>query len=110
MVQFSNAVGNASVANWWDNTDNQIAFSRGKRGFVAFNGQNNQSLSQILTTGLPSGTYCNVASGSKIGDSCSGPTITVGADGKANIVLSADAPEGFVAIHVDALLPTGVNP
>ena len=25
------------LENWWDNEANQIAFSRGTRGFVAFN-------------------------------------------------------------------------
>jgi hypothetical protein len=35
MVKFRNVAGTAPVANWWhppNHSDNQIAFSRGKRG------------------------------------------------------------------------------
>jgi alpha-amylase len=58
MVQFRNVVGSAGVTNWWDNGGNQIAFSRGNRGFIAFN-NGNTNMSVWLTTGLPEGTYCN---------------------------------------------------
>jgi len=27
------------VTNWWDNGNQQIAFCRGKRGFIVFNGE-----------------------------------------------------------------------
>ena len=32
------------MCNWWDNGDKQIAFSRGKKGFIAFNDQYNTDL------------------------------------------------------------------
>ena len=38
MVQFRNAAGNSAVQNWWDNGNNQIAFSRGNVAFIAING------------------------------------------------------------------------
>lgn len=37
MVAFRNAVRGTLIRNWWDNGNNQIAFSRGKKGFVVFN-------------------------------------------------------------------------
>jgi alpha-amylase len=104
MVKFRNVVGNAWVNNWWDNGSNQIAFSRGNRGFIAFNGQFGVDLNVRLFTGLPSGTYCDIATGSRVGSSCTGGTVTVGSDGYANIFLSAQVPEGFIAFHIESRL------
>lgn len=104
MVRFRNAVHGTGVTNWWDNGNNQIAFSRAGRGFIAFNGQFGVDLRQTLQTSLPAGTYCDVASGAKVGTSCTGRTVTVTAGGFAEIFLSASVPEGFLAIHLDARL------
>ncbi|KAG5670323.1 hypothetical protein PVAND_000599 [Polypedilum vanderplanki] len=104
MVKFRNVVGSAAVANWWDNGGNQIAFSRGNRGFIAFNGQYGIDLSQNLQTGLPAGTYCDIATGIKSGASCTGGSVVIGSDGRANIFLSATVPEGFLAIHAESRL------
>jgi alpha-amylase len=103
MVGFKNAAGESGVANWWDNGNNQIAFGRGNRGFIVFNGQSS-GLNENLATGLPAGTYCDIISGSKVGNSCTGTTITVGGDGRANFSLAGDAPDGVLAIHVNAKL------
>lgn len=103
MVGFRNAAGNAAVANWWDNGNNQIAFSRGNRAFIVFNGES-ANLNQNLATGLPAGTYCELSTGQKSGNSCTGSTITVGGDGRANFSLNGSAYDGFIAIHVDAKL------
>ncbi|XP_070501831.1 alpha-amylase A-like [Chironomus tepperi] len=104
MVKFRNVVHGTAVLNWWDNDSNQIAFSRGNRGFIAFNGQYGVNLSATLQTGLPAGTYCDIATGTKVGNTCTGGTVTVGSDGRAAIFLSAHVPEGFIAIHVDSRL------
>lgn len=93
----NNTTGAWSVNNWWDNGNNQIAFSRGSEGFVAIN-KEGYNLSQTLQTGLAAGTYCNVLKGKLASDgkSCTGETITVNADGTASLnVGSWDA----VAIH-----------
>uniref|UniRef100_A0A336M993 alpha-amylase n=1 Tax=Culicoides sonorensis TaxID=179676 RepID=A0A336M993_CULSO len=103
MVQFRNVVQGTALANWWDNGQNQIAFSRGNKGFVAFNLQGSD-LNTSLATGLPAGNYCDVVSGSKEGGQCTGKTITVGLDGKAQIFIPANADDGFVAIHADSKL------
>lgn len=104
MVDFRNVVYGTGVSNWWDNGSNQIAFSRGNRGFIVFNGQYGVNLVQSLQTGLPAGTYCDIATGSKVGTSCTGGSVVVGANGVASINLSATVPEGFLAIHVDSRL------
>lgn len=103
MVGFRNAVGSAGMANWWDNGGNQIAFSRGNQGFIVFNGEGS-NLSQSLATGLSSGTYCDVISGSKSGNSCTGTSITVGGDGRATFNIASGATDGVIAIHVNAKL------
>lgn len=60
MVEFHNVTqGVASVNHWWDNGNNQIAFARDNRGFVAINNENTV-LNETLMTGLPEGVYCNV--------------------------------------------------
>lgn len=103
MIKFRNTVGSAALTNWWDNGNNQIAFGRGNRGFIVFNGESG-TLSQSLATGLPAGTYCDVISGSKSGTTCTGTRITVGSDGRASFSLAGNAADGVIAIHVDARL------
>ncbi|KAH8248637.1 hypothetical protein KR032_001635 [Drosophila birchii] len=103
MVAFRNAVGSDAIQNWWDNGSNQIAFSRGSRGFVAFN-NDNYDLNSSLQTGLPAGTYCDVISGTKNGSSCTGKTVTVGSDGRASITIGNSEDDGVLAIHVNAKL------
>ena len=42
-MQFRNHTnGDWSVRHWWDNGNNQIAFSRGELGFVAINRENTE--------------------------------------------------------------------
>lgn len=103
MVQFKNAVEGTTATNWWDNGNNQIAFSRGNRGFIVFNLESG-TLSGTFQTGLPAGTYCDVASGSKVGTSCTGSTITVDGSGNASITLAGNAEDGYRAFHVNARL------
>ncbi|KAJ8925515.1 hypothetical protein NQ315_009354 [Exocentrus adspersus] len=106
MVGFRNAVAGTDVTNWWDNDDNQIAFGRGEKGFIAFtlDGDINQS----LPTSLPAGTYCDVISGGLEGGSCTGKSVTVDDGGNAAISLSSGEDDGVLAIHVNAKLLTAV--
>lgn len=53
----------------------------------------------FLQTCLPAGTYCDVISGSKNGNSCTGKSVTVGNDGRANIYLGANEFDMIFAIH-----------
>jgi alpha-amylase len=105
MVLFRNAVRDAKVENWWDNGNNQIAFSRGNVGFIVINGENNQPLNVNLQTGLPSGTYCDIVSGQRCEKFCTGSSVIVGADGKANFNLQVGAADGFIAIYLNSKIP-----
>lgn len=101
MVGFRNAAGNAPMTNWWSDGNQQIAFGRGNRAFIAFTMQGD--IHQGLQTSLPAGTYCDVISGNKDNGRCTGKTVEVDGSGKANISLSCDD-DGMVAIHVNAKL------
>ena len=48
MVIFRNLVNGLDVTNWWDNGANQIAFSRGNKGFIAINNEPSLDLQQNL--------------------------------------------------------------
>lgn len=98
MVGFKNEVRGTDLNNWWDNGNNQIAFCRGNRGFIAFNGES-YSLNTVLYTCLPQGTYCDIISGQNQNGRCTGVTINVGGDGRALINISNQAYDGVLAIH-----------
>jgi len=98
MVGFRNVVDGTLVTSWWDNGNNQIAFCRGNKGFVAFNNEGS-ALQQSLQTCLPAGTYCDIISGDLINGQCTGKSIVVGSDGKAAISLSNTEDDGVIAIH-----------
>ncbi|XP_028177603.1 alpha-amylase-like [Ostrinia furnacalis] len=99
MVAFRNAVRGTSIQNWWDNGNNQIAFSRGKKGFIVFNAEG-RDLDQNLQTGLPPGEYCDVITGKKEKNSCTGIKVIVNNDGRADIHMSSRAEDVHLAIHV----------
>ncbi|MFI6509279.1 carbohydrate-binding module family 20 domain-containing protein [Streptosporangium sp. NPDC050855] len=92
MARFNRVVNGTPVANWYDNGNNVIAFSRGTKGWVAINNEG-ASVTRTFTTGLPAGTYANAAgSGS----------VTVSSGGTASVTVPA---RGAVAIHTGAMGP-----
>ncbi|XP_054738198.1 alpha-amylase A-like [Anastrepha obliqua] len=103
MVGFRNIVVGTNVQNWWDNGGNQIAFCRGNKGFVAFNGDTSD-LNTSLQTCLPSGTYCDIISGEKSGSICTGKSVVVRADGRATITIAKNEEDGVLAINVESKL------
>ncbi|XP_052436227.1 amyAc_bac_euk_AmyA and Aamy_C domain-containing protein isoform X3 [Carassius gibelio] len=103
MVIFRNVVSGQPLSNWWDNGNNQIAFSRGSKGFIVIN-NDDWALNVTLNTGLPMGTYCDVISGDKSGGSCTGKQVSVGSDGRATFSISNTDEDPFIAIHADSKL------
>ena len=57
-----------------------------------------------MQTGLPAGTYCDVISGDKIGNDCTGIKIYVSGDGNANFSISNSAEDPFIVIHAESKL------
>ncbi|TMW52238.1 hypothetical protein DOY81_002705 [Sarcophaga bullata] len=88
MVKFRNFAGSTPMENWWEHGNNQIAFSRGKVGFVVFNMEMDRELQAKMQTGLAKGTYCDILSGVKENGSCTGGTkVIVEENGQAYISL-----------------------
>jgi alpha-amylase len=102
MVGFHNAVRGTSVAHWWDDGANLIAFSRGSAGWISINNAGGAQ-SRTFATGLPAGTYCDVIHGDYSNGGCSGPLVTV--DGSGNATVSVGGKDA-VAIDVNARVST----
>lgn len=99
MVGFRAATRDApTVDHWWDNGGNQIAFSRGDRGFVVIN-RADRALSQRLHTGLPAGDYCNLWDGGLADGACEGGVIRVDVAGYARLDVP---PLAAAMIHAEA--------
>lgn len=103
MVGFRNVTNGEAVANWWDNNNNRIAFSRGNKGFIAINNEGS-AMNETLQTGMAAGTYCNIASGDVQGDTCTGDTVTVDGNGYATIQVGG---VNVVAFHIDSRVSGG---
>jgi alpha-amylase len=90
MVGFRAATSGQGVDNFTTGTRNQIAFSRGNKGFVAIN-NDPAAWTTTHATGLPPGTYCNVINGqlntAKTG--CSGDAVVVPANGVIKFTLGS---------------------
>lgn len=63
-----------------------------------------RNMNVYVQTGLPAGTYCDVISGQKENNKCTGKQVFVSGDGMANFQINTDAEDPFIAIHVDAKL------
>lgn len=108
MVGWRDAAGSSDVTNWFADGSGRIAFSRGSRAFIAIAIPNSGVWSASLQTGLPAGTYCDVAVGgmaiegnTSLRSACASP-ITVGSDGQSQISVGASGIH-VVALHVGAL-------
>lgn len=97
MVSFHNFTEGAEVSRWWSNGNNQIAFARTRRGFLALNNEP-QTMDRWFDTGLPPGNYCDILSGDFIRSKhqCSGNVIAVNDQGWASIKVG---PWNAVAIY-----------
>jgi alpha-amylase len=55
----------------------------------------------VLQTCLPAGQYCDVISGSKLSNFCTGKTVNVESDGGAFIEILHHEEDGVLAIHTE---------
>jgi len=97
MIQLRKYAAGAELAHWQVlGSQNQIAFARAGRAFVALNRETNAASRVAVQTGLADGTYCDVVSGEPSGSLCTGAAVVVAADGTARVDLPA---LGAVAIY-----------
>ncbi|XP_019881963.2 alpha-amylase-like [Aethina tumida] len=101
MVVFRNTVLGTEINHWWSNGDNQIAFGRGEKGFIAFT--NGGDINENLSTLLPDGSYCDIITGNLENGSCTGKMVTV-SGGQVSVSLRQDEEDGVMAIHLGAKL------
>jgi len=88
LIRWHDYVGTAKRTNFWTDDQNVVAFSKGNRGWVAFN--NGTAAQQVrVQTGLPQGTYCDSVHGGKGAKACNGPTISVNTTGFATVTVPA---------------------
>lgn len=97
MIKFRNVVQNEPLMYWWDNGGNQIGFCRGHKGMLFIN-NDQKNIDAMFLTCLPAGTYCDVISGKRIGNKCTGRSITINANGDAEIKVEANG--GMVVFHI----------
>ncbi|MGN7860420.1 carbohydrate-binding module family 20 domain-containing protein [Microbacterium sp. 22303] len=98
MVGFRNTTSGTSVTRWWSDGSDAIAFAREGAGYVVVNKESG-SLTRTFDTGLAAGSYCNLVTGHVVGNHCTGPSVTVAADGSlattvaglSALVISKDA-------------------
>ena len=102
MVGFHNVVKGTGVELWWeDPSGNSVAFARGDRGYVIVNNATSPLAGRSFQSRMPPGTYCDVVHGAVVDGKCTGPSVTVKADGWFTAdVANLDA----LAIHVGARL------
>ena len=93
MVGFYNAVKGTKVTQWQDDNDNNVAFSRGDKGFLAIN-NTDKPKKVSYKTDLPDGEYCNVYVSSKCDSK-----VTVNS-GKIETTIPANS---AIALHVKAV-------
>ncbi len=88
MIGWHHYVGTAKRANFYTDDFNVVAFSKGSRGWAAFN-NGSQAKEIQVQTGLPQGTYCDIINGRKSGGSCTGASYQVNSTGFATITVPA---------------------
>jgi len=98
MVGFRNNVGSAQLTGWVSSSSQQIAFSRGSLGFVAINNADTE-WSETFSTGLPSGSYCNVFEGAPNMGTCNGEAFRIAYDGSLTVTVG---PRQAIAMHTGA--------
>jgi alpha-amylase len=86
MVGFRNFVQGEPLENWFDDSVNLIAFSRGDKGFFAANNAPTAKTVRVQT-GLPGGRYCDIVDGGVRPGGCAGARIDVSASGIAKITV-----------------------
>ena len=78
MVKFRSVAGDSALTNWWDDGGRLIAFSRAGKAFIAINDDPAKKMDEFLQTGLSTGVYCDVTSGTLTTDGsvCTGRSVT----------------------------------
>jgi alpha-amylase len=99
LVGWHNTARGQAVANWWDNGNNAIAFSRGNKAWIALNNSAG-SVTQTFTTGLAAGSYCDIIH-------ALGACYTVNGAGQTTVTVNAG---DSVALYLPCTANCGTTP
>lgn len=94
LVAWHNHTAGQSVANWYDDGSNLIAFSRGNAGWIAINNESSPQ-TKTFSTGLAAGSYCDIVHGTASNGGCTGATVTVDGSGNASVTVPANDSVAF---------------
>jgi len=102
MIRLRNTMGTerVQISNWWSNGKNQIAYTINEHAFVAIN-KEKIDMNIRVATHLKCGVYCDVFSGRKEGNKCTGHQVVV-TDSFAEVRITKEVE--MIAIHVDEKL------
>ncbi len=89
MVGFRRYVAGTDFANFSSDGANVIAFGRGDKGFVAIN-REAAAYHLLAATGLVAGTYCDLLTGGRSGNTCAGASVVVDTQGRIDYSLGAN--------------------
>ena len=98
MVKFRSIVEGQNVDNWNTLNNNCVAFSRGNKGAIAFNRDENNWCQGSVRTSLPDGQYCNIVANDDY-TSCSGDDVISVQNGQMNFNMDKLS---VVAIHTES--------
>ena len=100
----SNGVTSSPIINAWVFIRTiYLSYYLNVLAFIAIN-NDDFGMDVTIQTGLPSGTYCDVNSGYKQNNSCTGRTVTVNGDGTARIQITYYNEDPVIAIHINSKL------
>lgn len=97
MLQWRSVTDGAGLTAVDDSASDVLAFSRGDRGTLIVN-RDDEDVVGTWTTTLSPGTYCDVSAGPVGKKGCGGATIEVAAGGTVTATVPA---RGFVAVHAE---------
>ncbi|KAH7318858.1 glycoside hydrolase family 13 protein, partial [Rhizoctonia solani] len=104
MIRWRSGV-TGSLNNWVAGTNQQIAFGRGKTGFVAINNAD-IAWTRLFRTRLPDNSYCDMVSGAQVGGrKCTGASYIV----SGGILTATLPPRSAIGLFTDAI-GTGFSP
>lgn len=103
MVKFRSTTAGQTIDNFVHGTPNQIAFSRGNKGFLAINNEFT-AWNATVQTGMPAGTYCNVVQGqlTTTQTGCTGGSVLVNSRGQSTLKIAANGGSVVPAVAIHA--------
>ncbi|KAK8787442.1 hypothetical protein V5799_022783, partial [Amblyomma americanum] len=96
LIEFRRVVGSAPLTHFWTD-DHSVAFARDKIGFLFVAISDSRQSSRVHTSMRP-GVYCDIVSGHRVGNDCTGDPVVVELDGTTTVGVREDSAHPVIAI------------